>query len=237
LNAARTTVAFFLFLALTACGSPQRVASAPRIKVFAAQPVALTERAREVALSWEVEGRTTELLLEPGVGRVTGSSVRVAPTTTTTYTLTATNDAGSRSATTTVAVPAKPNDAASPLAGPWVFEIVGDAGTTFSGEFLATEPRTFRGTPGLWGPVSECLGAAACADSQLAGVLHDPGSDRFQVALTPTDPTQAELTPTFLGADSDAQLAENTPRHLLLEGRGRLADGETASFRVYQLGK
>lgn len=227
-----SALAALLLLALAACGSPQRVASAPRIKVFSAQPVVLTDRTHEVTLNWEVEGSATELLLEPGVGRVTGSSARVAPKTTTTYTLTATNDAGSHSTTTTVTLPAKPGDTASPLAGPWVFEIVGDAGTTFLGEFLATDPRTFRGTPGLWGAVFECLGAATCADSRLAGVVHDPGSDRYRVALT-----QADMTPIFVGEDGDAQLAENTPRHYLLEGRGQLAGGEVASFRAYQLGK
>lgn len=227
-----TAFAALLLLVLAACGSPQRVASAPRIKVFSAQPVVLTDRTHEVTLNWEIEGPATELLLEPGVGRVTGSSARVTPTATTTYTLTATNDAGSRSAATTVTLPAQPGGAASPLAGPWVFEIVGDAGTTFSGEFLAATPLEFGAAPGLWGAVSECQGAAPCAGSARGGVIHEPGSDRYRVALT-----QADMTPIFIGEDSDAQLAENTPRHYLLEGRGQLAGGEAAMFRAYQLGK
>lgn len=226
-----TALAALLLLVLAACGSPQRVASAPRIKVFSAQPVVLTDRTHEVTLDWEVEGPATELLLEPGVGKVTGAtSARVAPTATTTYTLTATNDAGSRSATTTVTLPAKPGDAASPLAGSWVFEIVGDAGTTFSGEFLAATPLEFEAAPGLWGTVSECQGAAPCALSALGGVIHEPG--HYRVALA-----QADMTPIFVGEDGDAQLAENTPHHLLLEGRGQLVGGEAASFRAYQLGK
>ena len=230
MKAVSIALAALLLFTLAACGSPQRLAAAPRIKVFSAQPVVLTDHNHEVTLNWEVEGPATELWLDPGVGRVTGSSARVAPKTTTIYRLTATNDAGSHSATTTVTLPTKPGGKASPLAGPWVFEIVGDAGTAFSGEFLAATPLDLEAAPGLWGAVSECQGAAPCALSALGGVIHEPG--RYRVALA-----QADMTPIFVGEDSDAQLAENTPRHLLLEGRGRLAGGEAASFRAYQLGK
>jgi hypothetical protein len=56
-------------------------------------------------LRWTIINRVDSLALEPGVGDVTGkSSVNVSPTTTTTYTLTATNSAGSDTAQTTIRI-------------------------------------------------------------------------------------------------------------------------------------
>ncbi len=54
-------------------------------------------------LSWEVTG-AQGISIDNGVGEVRGSSVQVSPTATTTYTLTATNEHGSSTAKTTVAV-------------------------------------------------------------------------------------------------------------------------------------
>ena len=220
---------------LAACGAQQAAPSAPLIESFSAEPATLATAGREVTLSWEVQGSATALTLEPGIGAVVGSSVTVAPEVTTTYTLTAGNAAGSRSAQTTVRRP-EPEAAAPPpnraLFGPWVFEIVGEEGSAVSGELRADTATSHQGTPGVWGSVSECRGDATfCAGVRSGGVVHKPGTDAYQFGLAHEDMTLA-----FWGKDDDGRLAENTPLHFMLEGRGRLGDVQ-ATFRVYQLGK
>lgn len=74
----------------------------PAITSFTAEPSTIT--AEETAtLTWSARNATS-LSISPDVGEVTGSSVQVAPAATTTYTLTATNDAGETSASVTVTV-------------------------------------------------------------------------------------------------------------------------------------
>ncbi|HZI10401.1 MAG TPA: hypothetical protein VE153_08380, partial [Myxococcus sp.] len=79
-------------------------------------------------LSWEVTG-AQDVSIDSGVGEVSGSSVQVRPTTTTTYTLTATNERGSTTANTTVTVST-------------------DGGTNLSGS-LTTRTLTLAGSPYL----------------------------------------------------------------------------------------
>ena len=64
---------------------------------------------QSATLSWQVTGADS-LAISPDVGVVTGTSVVVSPTQTTSYTLTATNAVGSSTATVKVAAgPARPN--------------------------------------------------------------------------------------------------------------------------------
>jgi hypothetical protein len=74
----------------------------PSITHFMAAPATI-HPGQSAALNWEVVG-ATGLSLEPGVGPVTGAGVTVSPSATTTYTLRATNEAGSVTATTKVTV-------------------------------------------------------------------------------------------------------------------------------------
>src|ERR1019366_3200301 len=67
--------------------------SAPSIGRFTATPAKASPGQGSV-LSWAVTG-ATGLTVQPGVGAVTGAAVKVAPSTTTSYTLTATNSFGS----------------------------------------------------------------------------------------------------------------------------------------------
>lgn len=55
-------------------------------------------------LSWNVTGANT-VTIDQGIGSVTGNSITVTPSATTTYTLSATNDAGTATAQATVIVP------------------------------------------------------------------------------------------------------------------------------------
>jgi hypothetical protein len=74
--------------------------SAPAVASFTATPAKVSP-GQASTLSWAVTG-STGLTVKPGVGTVTGTSVKVTPLTTTVYTLTATNGFGS--VTTTVSV-------------------------------------------------------------------------------------------------------------------------------------
>jgi hypothetical protein len=78
----------------------------PVICNFAVTP-SNVQSGQSVTLSWSVTGATT-VSIAPGIGTVSGTSTMVTPSSTTTYTLTATNAAGSTLATTTVTVAAPP---------------------------------------------------------------------------------------------------------------------------------
>ncbi|WP_141589173.1 hypothetical protein [Myxococcus sp. AB056] len=86
----------------TACSSPDPVPDRPNILRFEANPATIAP-GESAELSWEVTG-AQDVSIDYGVGEVTGRSVQVRPTATTTYTLTATNESGSTTASTTVAV-------------------------------------------------------------------------------------------------------------------------------------
>lgn len=84
-------------------GNPQPPASTPVIASFTASPATLSS-GQSTQLAWTVTGATT-LTLDQGIGDVTGQTTRtVAPPISTTYTLTASNSAGSASARVCVAV-------------------------------------------------------------------------------------------------------------------------------------
>ena len=78
------------------------VGQRPTISAFSASPAAIAS-GQNVTLTWTVAG-ATNLTIDQGVGAVTGSSRVVAPSVTTTYTLTASNAAGATTAETTVTV-------------------------------------------------------------------------------------------------------------------------------------
>ncbi|MBZ5595204.1 MAG: hypothetical protein LAP39_23415 [Acidobacteriia bacterium] len=82
-------------------GTPPPPAT-PIIASFTASP-ATAQSGQSVTLSWSVTGATT-LSITPAPGPVTGNSVTVNPTATTTYALTATNASGSVTAATTVTI-------------------------------------------------------------------------------------------------------------------------------------
>lgn len=75
---------------------------APTINNFTANPGTIIEGGSST-LNWSVTGATS-LSINQGVGNVTGTSVTVRPTRTTTYTLTATNSTGSSTRQVTVTV-------------------------------------------------------------------------------------------------------------------------------------
>ncbi len=78
--------------------------SKPVISSFTASPANIPPGASSL-LKWSVSGAGS-LSISPGPGRVSGGSLTVSPASTTTYTLTATNAAGSVASRTTVTVTA-----------------------------------------------------------------------------------------------------------------------------------
>ena len=83
-------------------------AIAPSINSFSATPASITV-GQSTTLAWSVAGAPAPgLSIDNGVGAVSGLSVSVAPSQTTTYTLTASNNAGTVTAQTTVTVTATP---------------------------------------------------------------------------------------------------------------------------------
>jgi uncharacterized cupredoxin-like copper-binding protein len=74
--------------------------AAPAIAAFYAQPAFITSGA-STTLQWSVSGAQS-VSISPGLGAVSGTSVTVSPTQTTTYTLSATNEIGTTTRTAVV---------------------------------------------------------------------------------------------------------------------------------------
>jgi hypothetical protein len=79
----------------------------PVIASFSASPATLPAGGGAVTLSWQVRNATT-VSIDRGVGGVTGPSVQVNVAATTIFTLTAANESGTASASTTVVVGTNP---------------------------------------------------------------------------------------------------------------------------------
>ena len=77
-----------------AIATTQTPAVAPTISFFSASPSTISNGS-SATLSWTVSGNPTpSLSIAPGIGAVSGTSIGVSPNVTTTYTLTASNSAG-----------------------------------------------------------------------------------------------------------------------------------------------
>jgi hypothetical protein len=232
-----TTAVLGLALVMAACGEQRAITAAPKILSFSAAPGTLAAAEGEVMLNWEIEGATTELIISPEIGPVSGSSVRITPMHTTTYTLTAGNAHGSHSAEVTVRVeapepspPDVPSGLGSDLMGLWAFEIVGEKGSTLSGSVYIDSDFTYEGIPGIGGLVADCQGnELLCADARLGGLVPDPDTDRYRFGLS-----QMDLTLVFMGEDlgGSSSASDDAP---LLSGVGLLGEDEAARFEVYKL--
>ena len=82
------------------------IRGSPTISSFTASP-AIIDKGKSATLRWSTTAATS-LSIDQGVGTVTGTSVKVSPSATTTYTLTATNAVGSVTARATVQVRGAP---------------------------------------------------------------------------------------------------------------------------------
>ncbi len=101
--------ALALALGTTGCfgGAEHEVTpTRPAIQAFRASPSSIAAGSASI-LSWTVRGATS-LSIAPGVGTVTGTSVAVTPSATTTYVLSATNAGGTSTASVQVTVTGGP---------------------------------------------------------------------------------------------------------------------------------
>jgi hypothetical protein len=99
---------FSLLLALALAGCPKSGGSGgqpPVINFFTATPATVTAGQTSSTLSWSVSNATS-ISIDNGLGPQSGTTAAVSPAATTTYTLTATNAAGSVTAQATVTVTA-----------------------------------------------------------------------------------------------------------------------------------
>jgi peptidoglycan-associated lipoprotein len=100
--------------------APPPAPTAPTVAQFSAEPSSI-QRGQSATLRWEVSGDVSNVAINQGVGTVrsTGSQ-NVTPTSSTTYTLTATGPGGSvtSSATVSVVTPPPPAPPPTPMAAP-----------------------------------------------------------------------------------------------------------------------
>lgn len=124
-----------LTFVLTACPTassptPTPPTSKPTITSFTATPASLPVGGGNVTLAWEVKDAKT-LLVDGGVGVVTGTSKAVNVTDSKTFTLTATNDGGSATQSVSVAVaePAPPAETYPRIKGAGVYSLEAQNGS------------------------------------------------------------------------------------------------------------
>ncbi len=113
--------------AFTLAGCPDDPKEPPKIVSFSASSTTLPPGGGEVRLAW-VQTNATELFIDGGVGSVKGlTSKTVYVTSTTTFTLTASNKLGSdkQSVTVTVEIPTAPPTITGFTANPWQLPIRG----------------------------------------------------------------------------------------------------------------
>ena len=132
----------------------------PTITSFTASPASISA-GQSTSLRWMVSG-AAGLSIDNGLGGVTGTNQSVSPVVTTTYTLTATNAASSRTAATTVTVGPWPHyDIAyqSTLQGSWIREAWENNPNDLFTDFAAIAPgRTGNAIEVRFGPNQGYLG-------------------------------------------------------------------------------
>jgi hypothetical protein len=154
---------------------------APRIESFQAEPSAL-DLGASTRLSWNVPDEAT-LTITPGVGDVTGDQRTLAPTASTTYTLSATNAFATRERSVKVVV-ARAVTGFEPIGGQWpkTSALI----TDWNGELVAAGPAVRRYDGGRWSEVGQGLPPdsvmhlANAGDSLLAMARPYYGSPRLE---------------------------------------------------------
>lgn len=152
----------------------QAVAAAPVINRFSASALSITA-GDAVTLSFEVTGATS-LSITPGVGPVTGTSVRVTPTANTVYSLSAVNAAGAAESSLAVNVSGVASGITEQQFAPSVTANAGAISDTF-GNHVATVPsgtrvgRLFVHLPGSGGrPTNSLLVVRDAANQGLHAI-------------------------------------------------------------------
>jgi hypothetical protein len=172
-----------LILLLAACNSTSPTPP-PVIQSFSATPADLPTGGGEVTLQWTVEGATA-LSIDSGVGAVTGTSKTVTVTASTTFTLTASNAAGTVTKTADVTVASPP---ASLDVDPPARVVVAD------------------------GPAVSFTANLVGAQGTVSWTLSGPGSvapeSGMSTLYTPPDSVDAPQTATLTAALADSALSD-----------------------------
>ncbi len=236
-----------MLFVLAACGEAPLGDSAsrpPEIVSFSPAASAPVAPGSAVTLTWDVQGVSTSLVIEPDVGPVSGTTAEVHPTVTTTYVLTASNALGSTRTETTVEVetpsgngsPDYPPATPDMPYGEWAFEIVLDGGTSaarVTGTVSLGAPFVYSDLTGVWGEVTACSGPEeVCSALEIGGIYRDEAENVLKFSLGTYD-----FVPLFVGVDQDGTVAEAGNGSLLVEGEGEVkvpgadeADSVPASF-------
>jgi len=169
--------------------------TAPRVLNFTANPSTITS-GNASTLSWGVENAQTVTITSLGTVQATGSQA-VRPTTTTIYTLTATNATGSVTATTTVTVSGTPGPGpgnAPTLAGCNASPSTSAApGNPVVISFLSTNATSVAFSPavpgvGLAGPVTVNPTASTTYTITATGANNQTATCTVAVTVTPAPP-------------------------------------------------
>ncbi|MFP2959646.1 hypothetical protein ACLEPN_17850 [Myxococcus sp. 1LA] len=200
----------------TACSSSDPVPDLPRILRFEAAPATVNAGA-SAELTWEVTGAQS-LSISHGVGEVSGSSTQVRPTSTTTYTLTATNERGNTTASTTVAVT---TSGGTELSGSLTTRTLTLAGSPYlvTGDLTVPEGARLTIEPGVTLSFRGHFKLAVYGRITAQGTATDP------IVFTASDPSTG-WAGLRLAATSDA--GEDVLEHCILE-HGNKDGGESGA--------
>lgn len=192
-----------LTLTLVACPQPP-AKTPPVIAAFTANPNALSA-AGPSKLEWQVTDADT-LSIDSGVGIVTGSSKDVNVSNTTTFTLTATNVAGSTTKSTTVTLSVPPTPPApptpptpptppSPPPGPTAITKISGAITPWT-----RGQRQLKATTSVTTATYTLVSGNLTTDGSFEIPLNDPPQASLTVLATPSCTTLAVTPATLKGA-------------------------------------
>lgn len=190
--------------------------SSPSIAEFSAQPTDIIA-GQPSTLSWSIDGSYDSLTIEPEVGDVTdSSSTEVNPEETTTYTLTATNQAGSDTATTDVNVTANAAPTIEGLENHVLYQNRNPMTGSITAEFQVSDD-----TPPDQNVEDLTIDVTSdnqnrIADSDLEPSCDSQGQCEVNFSMTRQDAVEVEITVDVtdtLGATaSDSFIAEVRPR-------------------------
>jgi hypothetical protein len=167
--------------------------TAPRVLSFTASPTTINS-GNASTLAWSVENAQSVTITSLGTVEPTGSQ-QVRPTTTTVYTLTATNPTGSVTATATVTVSGTPQPGTAPtltgcLASPTTSAAPGNPVVI---SFLSTNATSVAFSPsvpgvGLSGPITVNPTASTTYTITATGANNQTATCSVAVTVTPTPP-------------------------------------------------
>jgi len=190
--------------------------SAPSIVEFGAEPTDIIA-GQSSTLTWSIEGSYNSLTIEPEIGDVTNSSsTQINPEETTTYTLTATNDAGTDTASTEVVVTSNSAPVIEGLENHVLFQNRNSMTGSITAEFqVSDESRSDQNVEDLTIEATSD-NQNRLADSDLEPSCDSQGQCELTFSLSRQDAVEIEIsvrvTDTLGATTTDNFVAEVRPR-------------------------